>query len=132
VGAVALLVVVHVYPDLNDDQRVRIVSARKASTRERKTMSNSELSPEQRARLEKLAQMDDGDIDFSDIPELTDEQLSRAFRPGLGRPIKQPVTIRLDTDIVNWFKQHAGDKPYQTEINRVLRQHVTQARKRRA
>jgi hypothetical protein len=37
VGAVALLVVVHVYPDLNDDQRVRIVSARKASTRERKT-----------------------------------------------------------------------------------------------
>jgi uncharacterized protein (DUF4415 family) len=95
-------------------------------------MSNSELSPEQRARLEKLAQMDDGDIDFSDIPELTDEQLSRAFRPGLGRPIKQPVTIRLDTDIVNWFKQHAGDKPYQTEINRVLRQHVTQARKRRA
>jgi hypothetical protein len=37
VGAVALLVVVHVYPDLEDEQRVRIISARKASARERRT-----------------------------------------------------------------------------------------------
>jgi uncharacterized protein (DUF4415 family) len=95
-------------------------------------MSTKDLSPEQVARLEKLAAMTGEDIDFSDIPELTEEQWARAFRPGLGRPIKQPVTIRLDTDIVNWFKAHAGDKPYQTEINRVLRLHVTNATKRRA
>jgi uncharacterized protein (DUF4415 family) len=95
-------------------------------------MSRKEPSLAQLERLQKLAAMRDEDIDLSDIPELTDEQWARAFRPGLGRPIKQPVTIRLDTDIVNWFKAQAGDKPYQTEINRVLRQHVTQASKRRA
>ena len=32
---------------------------------------------------------------------------------------KQSVTIRLDTDVVAWFKKQA-DK-YQTEINKVLR-----------
>lgn len=48
------------------------------------------------------------------------------------RPIKQPVTIRLDADVVGWFKEHAGDKPYQSEINRVLRQHVAEAEKKRA
>jgi uncharacterized protein (DUF4415 family) len=95
-------------------------------------MSTKPLSPEQLERLEKLAAMSDEDIDLSDMPEITDEQWARAFRPGLGRPIKQPVTIRLDTDIVNWFKAQAGDRPYQTEINRVLRQHVETSAKKRA
>jgi uncharacterized protein (DUF4415 family) len=95
-------------------------------------MKKTVLSPEQQARLEKLAAMPDEEIDLSDMPEITDEQWARAFRPGLGRPIKQPVTIRLDTDIVNWFKQHARGAPYQTEINRVLRQHVIAATKKRA
>lgn len=35
---------------------------------------------------------------------------------------KQSVTIRLDTDVVAWFKKKA-DK-YQTEINKVLRAHA--------
>lgn len=95
-------------------------------------MSSKPFSPEELEQLARLEAMKDEDIDLSDIPEITDEQWARAFRPGLGRPIKQPVTIRLDTDIVNWFKQRAGSKPYQTEINRVLRQHVVDATKRRA
>jgi uncharacterized protein (DUF4415 family) len=95
-------------------------------------MSGKPFSPEELEQLARLAAMPDEDIDLSDIPEITDEQWARAFRPGPGRSIKQPVTIRLDTDIVNWFKQQAGDKPYQTEINRVLRRHVVDALKRRA
>jgi uncharacterized protein (DUF4415 family) len=95
-------------------------------------MSKKPLSAEQLQRLEKLAAMSDDEIDLSEIPEITDEQWARAFRPGLGRPIKQPVTIRLDMDIVRWFKAKAGDKPYQSEINRVLRQHVEAASKKRA
>lgn len=75
--------------------------------------------------------MRDEDIDFSDIPELTDEQWATARR-GISRPIKRPVTIRLDADVVGWFKEHAGDKPYQTEINRVLRQHVAKTEKKQA
>ena len=94
--------------------------------------TKTSFSAEQAERLAKLEALRDEDIDLSDIPELTDEQLSRGFRPGLHRPIKMPVTIRLDADVVSWFKEHAGDKPYQTEINRVLRQHVAKHEKKRA
>jgi len=80
----------------------------------------------------KLEALRDEDIDLSDIPELTEEQWATAFRPGLSRPIKMPVTIRLDAEVVSWFKDHADGKPYQTEINRVLREHVAKAEKKRA
>lgn len=96
------------------------------------SMSKTPFSTEQLERLARLEAMSDEDIDLSDIPEITEEQWATAFRPGLHRPIKLPVTIRLDADVVGWFKEHAGDKPYQTEINRVLRQHVAKTEKKRA
>ena len=37
------------------------------------------------------------------------------------------VTLRLDMDLVEWFKTHAPDGGYQTEINRVLRRYVAGA-----
>lgn len=43
--------------------------------------------------------------------------------------MKQPVTLRLDADIVAWFKEHAPGGGYQTAINRVLRRHVAEAEK---
>jgi len=36
VGAVVLLIVVHTYPDLEDEDRVRIIGARKATRHERR------------------------------------------------------------------------------------------------
>ncbi len=36
------------------------------------------------------------------------------------RPIKKPVTLRLDADVIAWFK--AQGRGYQTRINRSLRQ----------
>lgn len=37
-------------------------------------------------------------------------------------PLKQIVTIRLDVDMLNWFK---GAGPgYQTRINQILRDHM--------
>ena len=36
------------------------------------------------------------------------------------RPIKKPVTLRLDADVIAWFK--AQGRGYQTRINRALRQ----------
>jgi uncharacterized protein (DUF4415 family) len=44
------------------------------------------------------------------------------------RPIKQPVTLRLDADILAWFKKQG--RGYQTRINRALREFVTEARKK--
>jgi uncharacterized protein (DUF4415 family) len=37
----------------------------------------------------------------------------------LYRPIKKPVTLRLDADVIAWFKR--SGRGYQTRINRSLR-----------
>jgi len=72
-----------------------------------------------RMYLRKIAAMKDEDIDTSDIPELTEEQFRHGVRGLLYRPIKKPVTIRLDADVIEWLKQ---DGPgYQTKANRLLR-----------
>ena len=84
-------------------------------------------SAEDQALLDKLAAMSDADIDTSDVPELPAENWSFAKRPGLYRPVKKAVTLRLDVDLVEWFKGHAPEGGYQTEINRVLRRYVAGA-----
>jgi uncharacterized protein (DUF4415 family) len=38
---------------------------------------------------------------------------------GLYKPIKKPVTLRLDADVLDWFKKQG--RGYQTRINRALR-----------
>ena len=43
-------------------------------------------------------------------------------------PGKTRITIRLDTDLLNWFRdqvENAGGGNYQTLINEALREHVT-------
>lgn len=89
------------------------------------------ISRTQRERLEKLEAMPDAEIDTSDIPVVTD--WSAAIRGGLYKARKEAITIRLDADVVAWFKdQAAGGKGYQSEINKVLRQHVSKTEKHRA
>lgn len=39
---------------------------------------------------------------------------------GLYKPLKKPVTLRLDADILAWFKKDGSR--YQTRINRALRE----------
>jgi uncharacterized protein (DUF4415 family) len=67
----------------------------------------------------------DAQIDTSDIPELTEEQLKRAVRGRFYRPVKKPVTMRLDADVIHWLKQ---DGPgYQTKANALLRREMLRA-----
>ena len=89
----------------------------------KRKMTDAEID----AQLAKLAAMSDDDIDTDDIPEAPEENWIHATRPGLYRPIKRPVTIRLDADVVDWFKDQASGRGYQSEINRVLRRHVSAA-----
>ena len=43
----------------------------------------------------------------------------------VSRPLKQQLTLRIDSDVITWFKDHAPKGGgYQTEINRALREHV--------
>jgi uncharacterized protein (DUF4415 family) len=64
-------------------------------------------------------------IDTSDIPEPTPEQMGRAIRGQMYRPIKKPVTMRLDADVVAWLKQQGPG--YQTRANSLLRKEMVRA-----
>jgi len=94
-------------------------------------MSKRTLSREQRDQLARLAALPDDQIDTADIPEAPPENWVHARRGDLYRPLKQPVTLRLDADVLAWFKDRASGGGYQTEINRVLRRHVAEAEKGR-
>ena len=84
---------------------------------------SSELTEKQRATLKALEELPDDRIDTSDIPEVLD--WSNARRGVFCRPVKQQITLRLDADIIAWFKARAeGGRGYQTDINRALRRHV--------
>jgi uncharacterized protein (DUF4415 family) len=68
-------------------------------------------------------------IDFSDIPELTDEQLARTRRvgrPPLGRSARELIAIRLDPDVLRFLRVEAtrAGIGYQTLIHQVLAAHV--------
>ena len=85
--------------------------------------TSERLTKEQKADLAALEAVPDDRIDTSELPELTD--WNEARRGLFYRPIKQQITLRLDADVVDWFKRNApGGRGYQTEINRALRQHV--------
>jgi uncharacterized protein (DUF4415 family) len=88
-------------------------------------MSKTEFSPEEQAQIDYLIALPDDQIDLSDIPEISEEAWATARR--FYRPNETPVTLRLDADVLAWFKAHAEGLGYQTEINRVLREHVAAA-----
>lgn len=77
------------------------------------------LTEERRRELAIMGDLPDDQIDMSDIPELTDEQLSEMRPAALYRPIKQQITARLDADVLAWLK--AGGRGYQTRMNTILR-----------
>ncbi|MHB1515340.1 MAG: BrnA antitoxin family protein [Acidiferrobacteraceae bacterium] len=77
---------------------------------------------EQSDEWQRLAARRDEDIDDSDIPKITD--FSEAVRGRFYRPVKQQITLRIDADLVAWFRAH-GDK-YQRRINEALRAWVNE------
>ena len=86
------------------------------------------LPPELKAELEALAARPDGEIDLTDpeCPEVTD--WSGAIRGAFFKPIKKPVAMRLDADVLDWFQRQGPG--YQTRMNAVLRSFVERAGKR--
>jgi uncharacterized protein (DUF4415 family) len=83
------------------------------------------VPPEIQAKIDILAALPEDEIDTKDLPEV--RNWSGAKRGLFYRPIKQQITLRLDADLVDWFKNnHSQDEGYQTSINRVLREYVGQ------
>ena len=91
----------------------------------RKTIND--LPPIDEQRLSKLREMKDKNIDISDMPALTQEQLAR-FIPAkllnrsLYKPVKISVKINYDADILEWFRSFG--KGYQTRMNSALREYM--------
>lgn len=59
-------------------------------------------------------------VDYGDMPPLTPKQWANARL--VTPPAKQPISIRLDEDVLAWFKAQEG--AYQTRINAVLRTYM--------
>lgn len=87
-------------------------------------MNNKSITKESLTDWERLDAMQDEDIDLRDVPEITAEMFAKAVvRRGLKvPPSKQQITIRLDDDVLRWFRAQ-GDG-YQTRINSLLRAYM--------
>lgn len=78
------------------------------------------LTETQKATLERIKTRqetgDDSRIDYSEIPELTEEQWTNAIRPNRAR---EYVGVRLDWDVLAWLKEYGPG--HSTRINQILR-----------
>jgi uncharacterized protein (DUF4415 family) len=87
--------------------------------------TSKHLTAKQKVQIAALSLLSDDQIDTDDIPEVQD--WSGVKRGLFYRPIKQQITLRLDADLIDWFKtHHPQSEGYQTSINRALREYVTQ------
>jgi uncharacterized protein (DUF4415 family) len=78
--------------------------------------------------LKRLDAMTDADIDFSDIPEVTPDMFAKGIvRRGLKPITKQQLTLRLDSDVIEWFKGQGSG--YQTKMNALLRAYMEEHKK---
>ena len=70
--------------------------------------------------LEDIEKRPDSSINTADpeIPELI--SFDKAIVGKFYRPIKKPINLRIDADILAWLKSKGGR--YQTRINSILRQ----------
>jgi len=79
----------------------------------------------QRRDIRAIARQKDGEIDFSDAAPVVDWSAAEIGK--FYRPTKQPVTIRLDSDVVEWLKEDG--RGYQTKANWLLRQAMNHFKK---
>ncbi|MEW5805059.1 MAG: BrnA antitoxin family protein [bacterium] len=87
-------------------------------------MSKKSTSRDSQTDWERIDRMRDEDIDLSDIPEITQEQMSQATLRFGGKPVPQGkvrVNMLLDSEVIAYFKSQAGDREYQTLINEALK-----------
>lgn len=64
---------------------------------------------------------DDFQAAWPEQPASTDTA-NTPVRANSSQQLKQIVTIRLDVDMLNWFK--AAGPGYQTRMNQILREHM--------
>ena len=87
-------------------------------------MKKAATSKKSRTDWKRVDALKDEDIDLSDTPEVPPEMFARSVvRRGL-RPVprKAQLTLRLDSDVLEWFRKQG--QGYQTKINALLRAYM--------
>lgn len=112
-------------------------SAKKASAGSSRQDARARKKEERIVRysLEEVMNLGPGETDWERVRNITDKELEAAIASDpdsdfpldegeweLVIPRKQPVSIRLDEDVLTYFKE-TGPR-YQTRINKVLRSYV--------
>jgi len=78
---------------------------------------NKPLTNRQRASLNRLAAKPDGEIDFSDIPQLTDQELAQMV-PFRLRSKTTLISFRVQNDVLTWLKSKGPG--HLSRINAIL------------
>jgi uncharacterized protein (DUF4415 family) len=84
-------------------------------------MKKKNISRKSQTDWGRVDKIKNNDIDISDNPEVTPEMFAKSIvRKGL-KPVmrKAQVTLRIDEDVLNWFKNQGPG--YQTHINSLLK-----------
>jgi uncharacterized protein (DUF4415 family) len=82
------------------------------------------LTLELQAELDALADRPETEIDTTEMPLISD--WSNSVRGPFNRPVKRPLSLRVDADIIDWFQRQG----YQTRMNCALREYVERHRNR--
>jgi uncharacterized protein (DUF4415 family) len=83
-------------------------------------MSDKNFNNTSRTDWAALEAMDDEDIDYSDIPPLTEEFFENAT---LRIPAEQArQMVQIEPDVLKWFQSQSGE--YRALINSVLRRYI--------
>ena len=91
-------------------------------------MKKNATSKKSGTDFKRLDAMTDEDIDLSDIPEVTPEMFAKGVvRRGLKPIVKRQLTLRLDSDVIDWFRSQGSG--YQTKMNALLRAYMNEHKK---
>jgi len=74
------------------------------------------------AELAALRTRPDNEIDYSEIPPLTEDFWKRAGQGRFYKPTKTSTTVRIDSDVLAWLGSQG--KGYQSRLNAILRREM--------
>ncbi len=89
-------------------------------TREGTEKLTPEMEQEIRELVSRSTEEDFNDADFPSEAHLGEPVIGKFYKP-----LKKPVTLRIDADILAWYKAHF--KPYQRKMNEILRNYAENA-----
>jgi uncharacterized protein (DUF4415 family) len=83
-------------------------------------MSKTKQTTRRKKKVWAVKYLTETEIDTKDIPEVRD--WDGAVRGHFYRAVKKPISLRLDADVLAWFKTRS--EKYQSKINEVLREYM--------